>query len=100
MYLYIFILAASYTECTVMIFLSIPLVLVHTTIVSPKSVYYGRSDDDSLQNHSLHIHDLHYYSLNGSKYFASNTELKFPSGIRELTTIITIKDVATPFFTS
>ena len=67
--------------------------LVHISTASSKSVYYVRSDDDLLQNRSLVIHNLHYYLLNASKYFASNTELKFLSGIHELTAVIRIKDV-------
>ena len=69
------------------------LILIHTTAVSSKSVYYVRSDDDPLQNCSLSTCNLDYYLLNASKYFASNTELKFLSGVHQLDTIITIRDV-------
>ena len=69
------------------------LILIHTTAVSSKSVYYVRSDYDPLQNCSLSTCNLDYYLLNASKYFASNTELKFLSGIHQLDTTITIKDV-------
>ena len=88
-----FILATSYRMYYHNFFSLILLMLVHTSTASSKSVYYVRSDDDPLQNHSLVIHNLHYYLLNAAKYFASNTELKFLSGIHKLTAVIRIKDV-------
>jgi len=39
------------------------------------------------------VHNLNYYLLNASKYFASNTELKFLPGVYQLNAVIKIENV-------
>ena len=71
----------------------ITILALFYTIVSSKSVYYVRPDDEGFSsNNSPSAHTLNYYLLNGSKYFTSNTELKFLSGVHQLDAVITIKD--------
>ena len=63
------------------------------TIVSSKSVYHVRPDDEGfLSNNSPSAHTLNYYLLNASKYFTYNAELKFLSGVHQLDAVIMIKD--------
>ena len=76
-----------------MYFLLLLSSLLVLTTVSSKSVYYVRPDIDSSQNYSPSTYNLYHYLLNASKYFTSNSELKFLPGEHHLGAVITIKDV-------
>ena len=62
------------------------------TTVSSESVYYVRPDIASSQNYSPSTYNLYHYLLNASKYFISNSELKFLPGKHHLSAVITLKD--------
>ena len=69
------------------------MVLFYYTIVSSKSVYYVRPDDEGFSsNNSPSAHTLNYYLLNASTYITSDTELKFLPGVYQLKAVIKIRD--------